>query len=128
MMGRAVTAFALLAAVLAACGSARGIDVANAYLLAVTPDQALALFTDDAVRVDVFGTEYVGKVRIWQQLTQAFSQRDKGEIVEPVHVVGDHVTWVNVNYDRASGEQYTVRSNIWVRDGKIARYTSNFTS
>lgn len=113
-------------AVLAGCGAATGIDLANAYMVAGTPEQALALFADNAVRVDVSGAEYIGKRRIHQQLTEAFTSRARGEVVEPAHVEGDHVTWVAISYDRVSTQQYRVRSNIWVEQGKIARFTSSF--
>ena len=111
---------------LVGCGGVNGVDIANAYMVSSTPDEALALFAENAVRVDVTGTEYVGRERIRQQLTLAFSQRDRGETLEPAHVDGDHVTWVAVSYDQISAQQYRVRSNIWVDQGKIVRYTSSF--
>src|SRR5437762_311233 len=83
---------------LAACGTPTILDIAEAYVSAANADEAVALFADNAVKIDVNGVEFAGKEQIRGQLTGAFNQIVYGELIEAPHPAGDHVTWVRVNF------------------------------
>ena len=111
---------------LTACGTPTALNIAEAYVSASNADEAVTLFADNAIKVDVNGVEFSGKDQIRRQLTGAFNQISYGELVEAPHLDGDHVTWVRVNFDRLAGRASHIRQSIWVADGKIVRFTGNF--